>query len=144
MADYQSKYTGMQVDTAVETALSIQPDLDKLLKTTDINVSVAGLPLNLPIASTEVKGIISVGSGLSVTTDGKLSTDMSNYYVKEEVDNKIDGVILATDEAIGELSLKVDNITTNAIDVVDATNQSTTTQDKYYCLNIITPKGTNK
>lgn len=54
----------------------------------------AGSSYTLPVASASVLGGIKVGSGLSIAADGTLSatggsTDLSNYYTKTEVDNKI-------------------------------------------------------
>jgi hypothetical protein len=93
MPDYISDHTGQQVDNAVDIALNLKDTLNGYIKTSDINIKVAGLdnskkvPIaHLPVATSTVKGIIQAGTGLTVT-DGILSVDSGLYYSKDETDN---------------------------------------------------------
>lgn len=89
--NYNSIYTGQQVDRAVGLALNIDTRLKEYIDKDQINITVAGLtsdklltPEVLPKATKTQMGGIIVGSGLLVT-DGVISVDMDIITNDEEL-----------------------------------------------------------
>lgn len=96
MADYLSKFTGQQVDTAVSVALDFSATSGNYITKDDINTLVPGLTngaidvAQLPVATKNAAGVISVGGGLQIES-GALTIDSAMYYTKSELDVLLDG-----------------------------------------------------
>lgn len=113
VAEYFSIYAEQQVDTAVEKALALDNTLSGYLKTTDINMSVAGLIdgklniNNISLATNNTPSIITIGAELALDANGTVSVDPNQYYNKMIVDDlmtdKVDNTVY--DELVKDLEL---------------------------------------
>lgn len=80
----------------------------------------------LPIASSAVLGGIKVGSGLSISADGTLSTnetDLSNYYTKSEIDNKTSNFVISGTLQNYYTKSEIDTQSNNISQLVDQKNK---------------------
>lgn len=116
--NYNSIYTGQQVDRAVGLALNIDTRLKEYLEKDQINITVAGLtsekllaPEVLPKATKTQIGGIMVGSGLLVT-DGVISVDMDILTNDEEL-----AQILQTKADKDEIPVTLSELTNDIVSV---------------------------
>ena len=125
MDSYNSKYTGIQVDNAVAIALGMADTLNAYVKHTDINISVAGLSdgliavSQLPITSKNNHGILLIGNGLLVDSEGKVDVDETYFCTVENVDNKILKFYQDTqiELTVDSLSKELENLAQSVIDL---------------------------
>jgi hypothetical protein len=127
MTDYRSQFTGAQIDIAVSAALKLSDTLANYIPKTDIDITIPGLIngkidiADIPLATTATCGIVQVGDGLNVNSEGKLTWDSTPYYTIDNVDNLLKGK--ATTQDIVELTEMVEGINNYSISIVNATVQ---------------------
>lgn len=92
--NYKSKYSGTQIDNAVDLALSVPSILQNYIKVDDIGKTVAGLTEGfidvsvIPKADIAIPGVVSIGSGLRIK-DGTLSISSTDWCSREAFDQEV-------------------------------------------------------
>lgn len=138
---YKSRFTGYEVDTAVEIALTLDTKLVNYINKQEIGVSVPSLvgnkvPLNnLPVATTITAGMVYPGDGLTITADGSLSVDSNQYYNKQLIDTYLSRK--ADISELEELTSKFNNFNDYSITI---NKTGATTDSVYHRLTVVNIK----
>lgn len=130
--DYISRYTGAQVDAAVEIALTLNNNLSseyipqsaigtKIPELADGTISIK----YLPVATTRTAGVVSVGSGLNIS-NGVISIDSNQFCTADDLKTglKDKASQKAFDDFKSWTENKINNLDTLSVSFKDASEGS--------------------
>jgi hypothetical protein len=134
--DYISRYTGAQVDAAVEIALTLNDNLGNNLSFEYIPQSAIGTKIPeladgtisikyLPVATTRTAGVVSVGSGLNISK-GVISIDSNQFCTADDLETglKDKASQKAFDDFKSWTENKINNLDTLSVSFKDASEGS--------------------